>query len=312
MPKLIKILIISAFLFLCVPAYAATGDMPQIQNPFDSPKLQISLSTLGAFSAVQNCKDDDSKKCVYWIGEYIAALFKYAIGAVGILAAVVLMVGGIIWLTSGGNQTRVGEAKSWIGASLTGLIIALSSYLILYQINPELTKIKPIKVAIPEKIPEPTGQVISDSDKASDSITRSFLEKNYITINKANCKTITDTNCTSVANLPQNAINGLIALKNTCDCAMIITGGTEIGVHATHGPNKPIIDLSPDTNLSLRIYSITGKKFSDVADKGSYKNYQGKTIYMKDFTGSDGTIYTLEYEKGILSDTFHHWHIIFK
>jgi hypothetical protein len=78
------------------------------------------------------------------IGEYIREIYKYAIGAVGILAAVVLMIGGIIWLTSGGNQTRVGEAKSWIGASLTGLIIALCSYLILATINPELVKIKPI------------------------------------------------------------------------------------------------------------------------------------------------------------------------
>jgi hypothetical protein len=86
------------------------------------------------------------------IGEYIKEIYKYAIGAVGILAAVVLMIGGIIWLTSGGNQTRVGEAKSWIGASLTGLIIALCSYLILATINPELIKIKSIEPKVVEKI----------------------------------------------------------------------------------------------------------------------------------------------------------------
>ncbi len=86
------------------------------------------------------------------IGEYIREIYKYAIGAVGILAAVVLMIGGIIWLTSGGNQTRVGEAKSWIAASLTGLIIALCSYLILATINPELVKIKSINPKVVTEI----------------------------------------------------------------------------------------------------------------------------------------------------------------
>lgn len=80
------------------------------------------------------------------IGSYIIAIYKYAIGIVGILATVVLMVGGLIWLTAGGNSTRIEDAKSWIGASLTGLIIALCSFLILSTVNPALTTFKNINV----------------------------------------------------------------------------------------------------------------------------------------------------------------------
>ncbi len=71
---------------------------------------------------------DESAKSTKNIAEYVKAIYKYAIGIIGILATVVLMVGGIIWLTAGGNSTRIEDAKSWISASLTGLIIALDSY----------------------------------------------------------------------------------------------------------------------------------------------------------------------------------------
>ncbi len=76
------------------------------------------------------------------IGEYIREIYKYAIGIVGILAAVVLMFGGIKWLVAGGNAERIGDAKSWIGAALTGLVITLASYTILYTVNPDLVNFK--------------------------------------------------------------------------------------------------------------------------------------------------------------------------
>ena len=142
----------SLLFFVFIPSKVkADASVPQWENPFD--KLQIKIPGMKKFSEVADCPDDPSKKCVKWISEYIAGLYQYAIGIVGILAAVVLMIGGIIWLTAGGNQTRIGTAKSYITASITGLVIALSSYLILYQINPELIKLKPIKITMVKKMP---------------------------------------------------------------------------------------------------------------------------------------------------------------
>lgn len=80
------------------------------------------------------------------IGDYINAIYKYAIGIVGILAAVVLMFGGVLWITAGGNAERVGNAKSWIGAALTGLVLTLASYTILYTVNPDLVNFKITKI----------------------------------------------------------------------------------------------------------------------------------------------------------------------
>jgi cell wall-associated NlpC family hydrolase len=133
--------------------------MPLLQIPIPNVKFQPAI----------NCTSsgDENKLCVNWIAEYIAGIYKYAIGIVGILATVVMMIGGVMWIMSGGNQTTVGEAKAWITASLTGLIIALSSYMILYQVNPALVQLAGIKLPIVEPIPE-EGDNSSRSISASD------------------------------------------------------------------------------------------------------------------------------------------------
>lgn len=93
------------------------------------------------------------------IANLVRAIYKYAIGIVGILAAVVLMVGGVLWIVAGGNATAIGEAKAWIGASLTGLIIALASYLILATVNPALVDLKTtgIQTVTPTPVNNSTG-----------------------------------------------------------------------------------------------------------------------------------------------------------
>jgi len=134
-------------------AQAETG-LPSIKNPFDS--LQISIPGMKRFNDAQKCSDDPSKLCVGWIGEYIAGIYNYAIGVVGILATITMMIGGVIWLTAGGNSSRIGEAQAWITSSVTGLLIALTSYMILYQINPDILKVfdGSLRIQFVEKVPD--------------------------------------------------------------------------------------------------------------------------------------------------------------
>jgi len=155
MPKFPKILtiIFLSFIIIQTGAFLFINLLyePTLANT-SLPKLQISIPDLH-FSPASPCPaPNQNKTCYPWIGEYISGIYKYAIGIVGILAAVTLMIGGVIWLMAGGNASRVGEAKAWIGASLTGLIIALCSYMILYQINPSLTQFNPIGVTSIEKL----------------------------------------------------------------------------------------------------------------------------------------------------------------
>lgn len=88
------------------------------------------------------------------IGEYIKQIYKYAIGVVGIVAVVVMMIGGVLWMTAGGNPSQVGSAQQYITGALTGLVLVMFSYVILKTVNPDLVSfrvstIKEIEVADP-------------------------------------------------------------------------------------------------------------------------------------------------------------------
>ena len=102
--------------------------------------------TVGEFQKGQTY---DADRSTALIGRYIQSIYKYSIGFVGILATVVLMIGGISFIVAGGNAERVGNAKAWMAASLSGLVLALASYLILNTINPNLVNFQITKITAP-------------------------------------------------------------------------------------------------------------------------------------------------------------------
>ncbi len=72
--------------------------------------------------------------------EYAKYLVNLGFIISGIIALGVLIWAGFLYLTSAGNMDQVEEAKRKIVAGLLGLIIILSSYLILFTINPDLVE----------------------------------------------------------------------------------------------------------------------------------------------------------------------------
>lgn len=72
---------------------------------------------------------------------YISAIYKVALIVVTLSAVLMLSIGGFMYLTSAGNTAAMGTAKGIIYDSLIGLVIALSAWLVLYIINPDLVKI---------------------------------------------------------------------------------------------------------------------------------------------------------------------------
>ena len=76
------------------------------------------------------------------LNKLIAWFYYFIISIAGIAAFVMLIWGGIEWMTSAGNPTKIGEAKERINSAFLGLIIILSSYLILQAINPDLIMLR--------------------------------------------------------------------------------------------------------------------------------------------------------------------------
>jgi len=84
---------------------------------------------------------------------YVKYVFDFAIVFAGLIAFGSLIYGGFIYFTSTGDPMKIKSAKEQMTASFTGLLILLSSYLILATINPNLvsllSKIKPKSCTTP-------------------------------------------------------------------------------------------------------------------------------------------------------------------
>jgi len=60
----------------------------------------------------------------------IGKLLKVALGFLGIIAVIIVLVGGFKYMTAGGSEEKVGDAKKWIISGIIGLAIILSAYAI--------------------------------------------------------------------------------------------------------------------------------------------------------------------------------------
>ncbi len=52
------------------------------------------------------------------------------LGVLGILALIIILIGGFRWMTAGGNEENVAAAKKTIAAGIVGLIIIFFAYAI--------------------------------------------------------------------------------------------------------------------------------------------------------------------------------------
>ncbi len=62
--------------------------------------------------------------------ETLGNLIRVALGFLGIIAVVIVLMGGFKWMTAGGNDDKVREAKQLLIAGVIGLAIILSAYAI--------------------------------------------------------------------------------------------------------------------------------------------------------------------------------------
>ena len=79
---------------------------------------------------------------------YLRYLYLFGLSAVGIAGFGALVYGGFKYMLSDAVTSKQ-EAKSWIWGAITGIILALSAYLILNTINPDLVKFREPDTTIP-------------------------------------------------------------------------------------------------------------------------------------------------------------------
>ena len=60
--------------------------------------------------------------------EIIASIINTVLGFLGIIAVIIILMGGFKWMTAMGNDDQVGEARTLIANGIIGLVIVLSAF----------------------------------------------------------------------------------------------------------------------------------------------------------------------------------------
>ncbi len=76
------------------------------------------------------------------LGEWVSAVYMFLAGAMAIIATMMVMWGGIQWLTASGNAAHVNDAKETIYSAILALLLTFGSYLLLRTINPRLVEVR--------------------------------------------------------------------------------------------------------------------------------------------------------------------------
>ncbi|MBN2853945.1 hypothetical protein JXK06_00180 [Patescibacteria group bacterium] len=117
----------------------------EIKTMYFSPQIEMPFSAISGKTEVSSI-NEDGLVVSDLLARYLKAIYDYGIMIGGILAALMLMAGGLIWLTSGGDSGKVSKAKDIIAGSITGVVLLMGAYFILNTINPDLVEMKGLKM----------------------------------------------------------------------------------------------------------------------------------------------------------------------
>ena len=128
MKKFFAIVIVSIMLFSL-----ANFAFAQNKEPEQDRKLEIEYPEVAG---------EKPEQVTILVSEYVKYIFNLLIWISGIVALMSLIIGGIFYLTSAGEPEKLSKAKKQILAAFFGIVILLSSYLILTTINPDLVSLE--------------------------------------------------------------------------------------------------------------------------------------------------------------------------
>lgn len=60
----------------------------------------------------------------------VVNIVQWVLGFLGLVAVIMILIGGFQWMTAGGNEEKVASAKKIISAAVIGLIIVLLAWAI--------------------------------------------------------------------------------------------------------------------------------------------------------------------------------------
>jgi hypothetical protein len=282
----------------------------------DNVKEYTVLAPLpGTTCTSDTCSTNDPTKAS--LGSYIPGLFNLMIGVAAVIAVAYIIWGGIEYITTDSwNGKQDGKNRIW--NAVIGLVIVITSYLILYTINPNLLNlnlnIEPTTVTAPAgTLANPfaagvstPGARMTDVEVNASNYNRVLLQSSNITTYAGPCTSGQTTGCVNLNGLTTATIDSLSSLGKSCGPAcMIITGGTESGhsVNSTHTQGTTV-DMTTTPGLQTFL-GVT----NPVGNTSATGQKQAPTTVTKVVDGKTVTFtYEAKGDNGISSGA--HWHVL--
>lgn len=180
------------------------------------------------------------------LGGYLNLMIKLVIGISAVLAVVMIVLGGMQYMTSELISSKE-AGKERITNAIFGLLLALGAYALLFTINPDLLdaglsslKEQNVTVAQNDRVPQTpvNGRYANGAlagspwNDATAGPTRTPPPPQSVSLNASECTSIGQSNCTSTRGLNMNQVQ---AIQSGCQCPLVITGGTEWWLHGANG-----------------------------------------------------------------------------
>ncbi|MDA1038462.1 MAG: pilin [bacterium] len=95
---------------------------------------------------------------VLGIGGYIAAVYKWLMGAAAVFAVLMFTVGALMYMLSAGKSDLLGKGKEHMKNALIGFVLLLATFLILQTVNPQTLSLQPPSVPKVRSLPFSQGE----------------------------------------------------------------------------------------------------------------------------------------------------------
>ena len=117
-----KVVVLAMALMVMTPVFAFSFSLPALADD------TINTTNLDPWGGKETNIGDELGLGNRDPREIAASVIRVILGFLGIIAVIIILLGGFKWMTAGGNEDKVGEAKKLIIAGVIGLIIILASW----------------------------------------------------------------------------------------------------------------------------------------------------------------------------------------
>lgn len=240
------------------------------------------------------------------LAQMIQAVINWVIGVAILIAVILFVYAGFKITSSRGDMNAVSEARQLFTNVVIGIIIMLAAWTLVdtlikavvggdFGVWNEITDCgamfgaaPPEKYAItleeqvgvyavegPESVVVPgTGMGTGYSNQLTQAQAEALLTYSAFSVSSSgNCTDRTNKTCTSFEGINNATIQGILQFQDSCNCPIVITGGTETGHAAgtySHA-NGYKIDIRP----SSQINSYITTNYKKCGTRGGYCDQRG-------------------------------------